>query len=164
MLKVMTSNVKACIAVMILAAAIAVPFAAGVASCVVGPIARSSGQEWVAVTTLESLSADSVPRRFPIAVPRFDAWSRLPDEVIGSVHLRRTETPSQVLALCTTNHSGCPVEFNAEKRVFEDPCWKGRWDVDGRPLPSAPDWGDLHPVRTVLRGGAVYVSLSDLNL
>src|SRR5262249_3174343 len=122
---VLPSKCKAFTAVTILAVALAVPIAVGVA-CVVEPITGDSSPECGAVTTLETLPADGPPRKFPILVTRFDAWCHLPHEMIGHVYLRRTETHSQVLALRTTNHAGCLVDFNAESRVFEDPCWGGR--------------------------------------
>jgi menaquinol-cytochrome c reductase iron-sulfur subunit len=164
MCKGLTAKVKAWIAITMLGSALAVPVSAGVACCVVGPIARSSRPEWLAVTTLETLPADGMPRKFPIVVTRFDAWCHLPDQVIGYVYLRRTETHAQVLALRTANHAGCAVEFNADKRIFEEACWGGHWDIDGHCLPSAPKSGSLYPVGAVVRGDAVYVSLPDLKL
>jgi hypothetical protein len=152
------------ISVTALAVALAVPVAAGVATCVVGPIARSSRPEWAAVTELESLPADGTPLEFPIVITRSDAWCRLPDEVAGHVYLRRVETPTRVLALRATNYAGCRVDFNPDSRVFEDPCWNGRWDINGRRLHSTPEWGDLGPVGAVVRGDDVFVSLPDLRL
>src|SRR5262245_45112879 len=156
-----TTNIKASIAITIMVAVLAVPIAAGVACCVVGPLARSSRPKWVAVTTLETLPIDGTPRKFPIIVTQSDAWCHLPDEVIGYVYLRRVETPTKVQALRTTNHAGCLVEFNSASRLFEDPCWKGRWDIDGQRLHSVPEWKDLRKVRTAVDGEVVAINLSD---
>jgi hypothetical protein len=156
----MTSTSKACVASIVQLLAYAVPVAAGLA-CVLAPCVQAARPEWVAVTTLESLPADGIPRKVPIFIPQFDAWSRLPDEVSGCVFLRRMPAPSRVQGLRATNHAGCMVEFNAERRVIEDPCWSGRWDIDGRRLHSIPEWGDLQSVRTVVRGDIVLVNLAD---
>ncbi len=156
----LNSSRKAVVAAAVLALAVGAPLTVGLA-CIFGSRGGGARPEWIAVTTLESLPADGVPRKVPIFVSQFDAWSRLPDEVAGDVFLRRVEKPPQMLALRATNHAGCPVEFNAELRVFEDLCWNGLWDIDGRRLHSIPEWGNLQPVRTAMRGDVVSVNLND---
>ena len=158
----MNSPVKMLTAMAVLALAFAVPFGVGLAGIWRTP-ALSERAEWVAVTTLDSLPAEGVPHRFPVSVPQFDAWNRLPDRVVGFVFLRRAGGMEEVLGLRTTYHMGCIVKYNASARRFEVPCRKDVWfDLDGRRLHSVAEWGDLPSVRTEVRGDVVYVNLENI--
>jgi hypothetical protein len=154
------SSQKAWIATAVLAPVFAGPVAVGFAF-LIGPPSSSARPEWAPVARLETMPADRLPQKVPIVVPQFDAWSRMPDEVSGYIFLRRLEGRPQVLALRATTHEGCPVEFNAESRAFEDLCWNGLWDINGHRLHSIPEWGDLQPVRTAIRGDVVSINLND---
>src|SRR5262245_54599292 len=129
----MTMNApeKVLAATAMLGLAFGVPFGVGMAGILASP-AQSEPAEWVAVATLASLPADNLPRRFPVSVPRFDAWNKLADCVAGFVFLRRAHGTERVHGLRTTYHMGSIVEYNASARRFEVPCLKDVWfDLDG---------------------------------
>ena len=60
------------------------------------PPAEREALEWVRVTTLSSLPADGVPRRFPVSVTTFDAWERLPDHLIPIRRMHPVGYPTAV--------------------------------------------------------------------
>ena len=95
-------------------------------------------------------------------MPQFDAWAKLPDEMVGSVFLNRIGD-REIAAFRATYHHGSTLEFDTESNQFWAPCWKNvRFDVDGRRLHSIQEWGDIRRVRSHIDGDIVYVSLPDM--
>lgn len=156
-----SANVKAWVAVTLIVTACAIPFAVGIAA-VLDPIARNKPQDWVAVTTLQALPIASGPKKIPVSVPQFDAWTRRPNDVVGYVFLNRVGD-REMKAFRATYHLSSTLEFDADASQFWAPCWKNvRFDIEGHRLHSIREWGDIRRVRSYVDGDVVYVSLSDV--
>lgn len=118
--------------------------------------------EWVAVASLRDLPMSSAPRRVPVLVTRRDAWTTLPDRLVGEVFLRRTGE-HEVAVLRTTYRLCTSVEFNPATQEFEVPCWSGiHFDMTGRRLHPNAEWGNLRQARFRLEGDTVFVSVPDV--
>ena len=156
---IMTSTRKAWLAISFLFLDFAVPVAAGLAT-VLDTRSKHIQPEWVAVSTLRALPEDGVPQLVPVRVSRFDAWSRMPDDVVGHVFLRRVNKTTEVRALSAL-YQGGTVEYDTQMGVFNVPCWNVQCDIDGRRLHTVREWGDMQPVRTLVRGDVVCVNVVD---
>src|SRR3954451_5323253 len=67
-----------------------VPFVIGLAAAL-DPLRRKSDSgNFVRIAPLDAVPADGVPRRFAVLADRTDAWTKFPNEPIGSIYLRRT--------------------------------------------------------------------------
>lgn len=82
-----------------------------------------------------------VPKSFPIAEERVDAWVQYPREPIGLVWLiRQAEGSSEpVLALqAECPHLGCAVNLSADGRSFRCPCHDSAFNFEGTPQNKIP--------------------------
>ena len=92
---------------------------------------KAAANNAVRVTTLDSLPADGLPRRFQIIAAKTDAWNRFEAAPIGAVYLRRIEG-DQVTALnVVCPHAGCAVDFENGSGTFLCPCHRSSFKVDG---------------------------------
>jgi menaquinol-cytochrome c reductase iron-sulfur subunit len=139
-----------------------VPVAAGLA-VFFDPLRRKSAAGGpVRVTTLDSLPADGVPRKFPILSSRRDAWNKMSDVPIGAVYLRRTAGGVEALNVVCP-HAGCPVDFLPARNGFLCPCHNSSFTVEGRiadPASPTPRALDSLPVE-VRNDNEVWVSFQN---
>jgi Rieske Fe-S protein len=144
-------------------AAALVPVAVGVAVATDPARETAAAGQSVRVTSLDSLPADGVPRRFPVISTRTDAWTRFAATPIGAVYLRRTGE-RQVEALnVVCPHAGCSVDFDASGNQFRCPCHHSLFAVDGKladPHSPSPRGMDSLAVK-VDDDGAVWVTFQN---
>jgi len=96
---------------------------------------RAAGDEaFVDVTSLASLPADGVPRRFPIVAERIDAWNRHAATPIGAVFLKRTGENEIVVMNVVCPHLGCAVRVETSE-LISCPCHDSEFDTHGRIIP-----------------------------
>jgi menaquinol-cytochrome c reductase iron-sulfur subunit len=141
------------------AAAYAVPVVGGVFAALHPLRAKGGGPAELRVTSLESLPADGVPRKFPVVAERTDAWTRAV-QPIGAVYLRRTED-DQIQALqVVCPHAGCTVEFKESVAAdggqgapgFVCPCHKAMFDLTGERLQDdSPSPRDMDALAVEIR-------------
>ena len=94
---------------------------------------RRKGQtnDFVHVTSLDSLPADGAPRQFSIVADRTDAWNKSPRVPIGAVYLSKAGE-KKVLALnVVCPHAGCFVDYSRAQKAFSCPCHNSRFALDG---------------------------------
>lgn len=99
------------------------------------PLSKSSGAPFVSITPVSSVQADS-PLPFRVIADLHDGWNLFPQQVVGTVYLRRREdgTVQALSAICP--HLGCYVAYNAGEGQFQCPCHTSKFQVDGeRVLP-----------------------------
>ena len=116
---------------------------------------------WLRVAQLADLPATGVPVRVPVKLPQRDAWSRLPDRVLGYVYLRRLPD-GRVSALRADHHEvyHIPVAFDADAQNYRSMCWLLRFDLDGREIVDGARMvvGDrMEAVPVQISGEAVFV-------
>lgn len=132
------------------------PFAAGVFTFA-NPLRRKGAGvddqpgRLVRIATLAALPDDGVPRQFPVIADRQDAWTRYRQEAIGAVYLRRQPGSDEVEAFnATCPHLGCFVSFNRERDIYQCPCHKSAFSIDGH-TEEGPSPRDLDKLETELR-------------
>ena len=84
------------------------------------------------MTRLEVLPADGVPRKFPILADKTDAWNKYPNTPVGAVYLRRTGERAVQALNVVCPHTGCFVDYRAERKGYYCPCHSSSFAVDGR--------------------------------
>ncbi len=117
----------------------AVPVAAGV-TVFLDPLRRQSASRGaILVTTLDALPPDGIPRKFSVLSSRVDAWNKFSEVPIGAVYLRRpNESDVQALNVVCP-HAGCFVDFLPGRMIFQCPCHKATYTLDGKiATPTSP--------------------------
>jgi menaquinol-cytochrome c reductase iron-sulfur subunit len=109
-----------------------VPLGAGLA-VFLDPLRRKSGAaaDFTRVTTLEALSDDGVPRKFPVLATRQDAWNKFPATPIGAVYLRRTNDGKIEALNVVCPHAGCFVDFIPDRQLYLCPCHNSTFTESG---------------------------------
>lgn len=127
------------------------PPLAGIAMFI-DPLRRKSrAGEFLKVAGVNEIPADGVPRAFSVVADKTDAWNVYPNEPVGAVYLRLTETPQgqAVEALSATcPHLGCFVDFQKAKGIFRCPCHDSSFEPSGARInpekcPAARDMDSL---------------------
>ena len=132
----------------------AVPVIAGV-TVFLDPLwqqSTSRGAIWV--TNLDALPSDGLPRKFPVLASRVDAWNKFSQVPIGAVYLRRPNA-SDVQALnVVCPHAGCFVDFFPDRMLFQCPCHKATYTLDGKiATPNSPAPRPMDSLAVELRNG-----------
>jgi Rieske Fe-S protein len=108
---------------------------------------------WIRVASLESLETGR-PTKAAVIGSRDDAWTRAPDQRLGSVWLIR-DSESAVRAFSTIcPHLGCGIEHEGDH--FECPCHDTAFDLRGSRL-SGPSPRGMDPLQVRIVEGWVQV-------
>ena len=131
-----------------------IPVAAGL-TVFLDPLRRkSSGKTFVRVATLDALSNDGAPRKFPVLADRVDAWNKFNNVPIGAVYLRRTAEDKVEALNVVCPHAGCFVDFKSERGKFLCPCHNSVFALDGKIADaSSPAARGLDTLDVELRNG-----------
>lgn len=113
------------------AAAVGAPAAVGT-RVFLDPLTRlKTVENFVKVTTLDTLPEDGTPVQFPVLADRRDAWTKFTQVPIGAVFLQR-QTKDKLLALSVVcPHAGCFVDYVEEQQGFLCPCHNSLFLKDG---------------------------------
>ena len=107
----------------------AVPIGAGL-TVLSSPLRQKSGRgEAVFISTLDNLPADGTPRKFPVVAVWIDAWNRF-EGPIGAVYLRRIDRSVHALNVVCP-HTGCFVDYAADRDSYFCPCHHSSFGLDG---------------------------------
>ncbi len=93
---------------------------------------RSSRRDFLPVTSLKTLPADGLPRKFPVIADRVNAWTRIPHVAIGAVFLRRGRDDSVQAFNVLCPHAGCHVNLSPDQDAFLCPCHASHFELSGR--------------------------------
>ena len=85
----------------------------------------------VRITTLDSLPADNVPRKFPVLATQIDAWNKSPLARVGAVYLRRSSDGGMEALNVVCPHAGCFVDFLPERQAYLCPCHNSLFSLTG---------------------------------
>ena len=146
-------------AIFALASIIVLTLALPSAAFLAAPSNSQHQVQWIRVASVSSLPEDGTPRLMPIRLARRVDWTRMPEETIGHVFLRRTPEAGAVVALTPHHSRGAAVAYDVEKRCFRCTCWGVEFDRNGNPLEGARD--DSAPrirrVEAIVLGGEIFV-------
>jgi Rieske Fe-S protein len=140
------------LALLLGAAAYTVPAAAAVVAFLQPLRQKGQAGQFLRITSLEMLSDDGAPRKFPVLMDHSDGWNRFPHDPVGAVFLRRGPdgNPQAIQVVCP--HAGCPVEYDASNNDFFCPCHGGRFDLRGKRLgATSPSPRDLDTLEVEVR-------------
>ncbi|MBX3444998.1 MAG: Rieske 2Fe-2S domain-containing protein [Planctomyces sp.] len=129
------------------------------AAFVLDPLLRrkqSSGEgdadEFLQVTTLESLPTDGAPRAFPVIADLQDAWNKFPNTEIGSVFLSRGADGDLTCFNSRCPHLGCTIGYAEQAREFVCPCHASSFTLDGERNNQIPP-RSMDPLDAEIRNG-----------
>jgi len=144
------------------AVATLVPLGAGLA-VLFDPLRRKgNGGSKIRVTSLEALSKDGTPRKFPILASRTDAWNKYPDAPIGAVYLRRTSEGAVHALNVVCPHAGCFVDFREKNKDFYCPCHNSSFAVDGKIAdPKSPSPRAMDELEVEIKGSDIWVKFQN---
>jgi hypothetical protein len=116
----------------------------------IAPLRSRQPVEWVRVASLAELEFDDAPQMFVIRMPRSDGWTRMPDQCIGRVFLRRIPGIEKVAAL-HTHHSryGTAVTYYPAERIFKCQCFGVEFNLDGQLRHPERDAGFTSGIQTI---------------
>lgn len=99
---------------------------------------KSSGAEFVRVTTTSAIPDDGTPMAFVIRADKQDAWNKFPNSELGSVFLRKDEQGKIICFNARCPHLGCTIDFKAGKDSFVCPCHDSAFKLDGERTNAIP--------------------------
>ena len=137
-----------------IAAVVAVPGAA----VLLDPLLRraSSKTPWRDVGPEAALSS-KVPKAFAVLGERVDAWTRAPEQRLGTVWLRQQRGGDGVQALTAEcPHLGCQIAFDAKEHQYVCPCHRSGFDLEGEVL-YGPSPRPLDSLEARVNNGRVQV-------
>ena len=79
----------------------------------------------------EAVPDDGTPQAFTILADRVDAWNFYPQEPVGSIWIRKTDTGKLIAFNSICPHLGCFVDYRSTQRDFFCPCHLSTFDLDG---------------------------------
>jgi Rieske Fe-S protein len=99
----------------------------------------------------------SVPTESPVAIPIVgevrDAWTRYPQQKLGTVYLRRKDDRTVLALTAECPHLGCSIGFDQTRNRFQCPCHESAFDLEGRKLGGpAPRGMDQLETRVTANG------------
>ncbi|MGE3315046.1 MAG: ubiquinol-cytochrome c reductase iron-sulfur subunit [Planctomycetaceae bacterium] len=118
------------------------------------------------VAQLEALQV-GVPRRVPVISDRVDAWNYFPNEPIGAVYVLRKEDGNVTAHNVVCPHAGCSVDFSADRGLYQCPCHKSSFRLDGEidnqdsPAPRGLD--SLAVDAEKLKAGEVWIKFQNFH-
>lgn len=113
------------------AVAIVTPLVAGVVTFLSPLFKRNSSPE-VRVALLSQVPDDGMPRSFPIVADHVDAWTKYPEQRVGSVYLVRKEGEAKPVAFTAKcPHAGCFIGYKPGDDLFRCPCHTSAFKLDG---------------------------------
>ena len=120
---------------------------------------EEKGPEFRRVARVEMLPADGTPVQVPVIADLTDAWNREPNQPVGAVYLRKTQSGVECFnAICP--HAGCFVGYAADRKVFQCPCHTSSFELTGErilPSPSPRNMDALKVEESKLKDGEVWV-------
>lgn len=111
--------------------AVLTPLVAGLVTFF-APLSKRSSKSKVRIALLDQVPDDGIPRSFPVVTDRIDAWTKYPEQRVGSVYLVRQpgeEKPTAFTAKCP--HAGCFIGYTPGDDQFRCPCHTSAFKLDG---------------------------------
>jgi len=99
-----------------------------------------------------------VPKKLDVITERTDAWDRSDPNPIGSVWLVKRDDGRVDAYSGTCPHLGCPVGFDAKKRVFACPCHDSAFALEDGARLEGPSPRGLDPLPVAVEGEEVEVT------
>ena len=116
--------------------------------------------EFIRIASLDTVPADSIPRRFTVVADRVDAWNKYLNVPIGAVFLRRTSDTEIEAFNVSCPHLGCAIDHKGES--FFCPCHNSTFALDGSINdPKSPSKRGMDALQVEVREGGVWVKFQN---
>lgn len=113
---------------------------------------RASRGNLARITTLDSLPADGLPRKFPVMATKVDAWNKSPLARVGAVYLRRSGDGRIEALNVVCPHAGCFVDFLPERGAYLCPCHNSLFSLSGEIQDrSSPSPRGMDPLKVEIK-------------
>jgi Rieske Fe-S protein len=123
---------------------------------------KASNNNFVRITSLESVPADGVPRKFEVIAERTDAWNKFPNTPIGAVYLRRTNDKNIEAFNVVCPHAGGFIDYNRSEKCFLCPLHNSAFTLDGSIKdPSSPSPRPMDSLKVEVRDGEIWVAFKN---
>lgn len=121
------------------------------------------GEAFTRICSIQALTEDGPPQRFPVIDDQVDAWNFTPAQPIGAVFVQRLSENEVRVFHSTCPHAGCSV--TCDGTAFNCPCHNSSFNLDGskrvsssgRENPSPRDLDRLDVDASQLAQGEVWV-------
>lgn len=124
---------------------------------VMSPVWATPPSRWRWVAEIAWLGEDGTPIRVAVTERQRDAWTWLPERILGYIFVRRNPATGEIVALSEMTKYGTQVKYDNALRMFDDPC-RPTWhfDLDGKCV-ADPVYSDLLKLDVQVRDGSVYI-------
>lgn len=97
---------------------------------------RPAAQPWHLIASLSELPDDGTPLLRPVYGKRFDAWTRLPDEWICDVFVRKEPNTTNVSVVPAWHHGNwrIPLRYDEHENKYVSICWNVAFDLHGKEI------------------------------
>jgi Rieske Fe-S protein len=142
--------------------AILAPVGAAI-SVMLDPLRRKVGNSnFVRVTSLNSVPADGIPRKFAIVADRTDAWNKFANTPIGAVYIRRPDEKTIEAFNVVCPHAGGFIDFNTQQNCFLCPLHDSAFSLDGSIKdPKSPSPRPMDSLKTEVRDNEIWVAFQN---
>ncbi|MDB5340313.1 MAG: (2Fe-2S)-binding protein [Planctomycetaceae bacterium] len=87
---------------------------------------------WLSVAPTSQIPANGQPTFLPIMAPRYDAWTRLSDQIVGHVFVRRDLATNDIKVVSAVHGPlAVPVDYDQQAGCFISRCFGVRFDING---------------------------------
>ena len=103
-----------------------------------------------------SVLRDDEPVSLPIIGERVDAWTRAPEQRLGTAWLRRKDDGELIAFTAECPHLGCRIGYDTEDDVFFCPCHESAFGLDGSVI-DGPSPRPMDQLEARVRGDKIEV-------
>jgi menaquinol-cytochrome c reductase iron-sulfur subunit len=101
-------------------------------------------------------SFSEVPRKVPVAVMRWDGWTKTEKEVVGAVYIRKDgEALTAFSSICP--HASCSVSLDSSDSRYVCPCHNSYFKLTGE-IDEGPSHRSLDTLPVRVEKGRVFVT------
>ena len=118
---------------------------------------------WLTVSPISKIPIDGEPVLLPVWAPHWDAWTRLPDQIVGHIFARRDSVTNEIQVLSAYHHGQfkVPVEYDHNSRCYRSRCFIVQFNLDGRVIPDpntrSPEFEKLQEIPTRIADNILFV-------
>jgi hypothetical protein len=93
-------------------------------------------QSWHLIASMSELPNDGTPVLLPVFEERFDAWTRLPDERVYDVCVRKEPSTTRVSVTPSWHHGDLriPIRYDDRENKYVSVCWNVAFDMQGKEI------------------------------
>jgi Rieske Fe-S protein len=143
------------IGIYVITGTIAAVSSAALALFTIGPSLRKKRSKWVEVQFGNHQSKSATFTRVVLEYETKDGW--LTGQARKLAYVKRVRRDHVIAISADCSHLGCIVTWDEGQKIFNCPCHKGRFDVDGKVI-SGPPSAPLKRHKTRMDNGKLFLA------